>query len=55
MGGFSGMDQSTFRTRRRSTAVQGEDIRFVATCSASFVSIWNISDLIFIFTTNRCG
>lgn len=32
MGGFSGMDQGTFRTRRRSTAVQGEDIRFVATC-----------------------
>ncbi|PUZ78113.1 hypothetical protein GQ55_1G427300 [Panicum hallii var. hallii] len=28
MGGFSGMDQSTFRTRRRSTAVQGEDIRY---------------------------
>jgi len=22
------MDQSTFRTRRRGTAVQGEDIRF---------------------------
>ncbi|GJM87168.1 hypothetical protein PR202_ga03096 [Eleusine coracana subsp. coracana] len=31
MGGFSGMDQSTYRTRRR-TAVQGEDIRFVAIC-----------------------
>uniref|UniRef100_J3LI40 J domain-containing protein n=1 Tax=Oryza brachyantha TaxID=4533 RepID=J3LI40_ORYBR len=28
MGGFSGMDQGTFRTRRRSTAVQGEDIRY---------------------------
>lgn len=28
-GGFSGMDQSAFRTRRRSTAAQGEDIRFV--------------------------
>ncbi|KAG2654735.1 chaperone protein DnaJ-like [Panicum virgatum] len=28
MGGFSGMDQSTFRTRRRGTAVQGEDIRY---------------------------
>ncbi|GJM87268.1 hypothetical protein PR202_ga03206 [Eleusine coracana subsp. coracana] len=27
MGGFSGMDQSTYRTRRR-TAVQGEDIRY---------------------------
>ncbi|EMS54053.1 Chaperone protein DnaJ [Triticum urartu] len=25
-GGFSGMDQSAFRTRRRSTAAQGEDI-----------------------------
>jgi hypothetical protein len=58
MGGFSGMDQSTFRTRRRSTAVQGEDIRFafVATCKTcwsemifknSCVSIWNIYNLIF--------
>ena len=28
-GGFSGMDPSAFRTRRRSTAAQGEDIRFV--------------------------
>jgi molecular chaperone DnaJ len=28
-GGFSGMDQNTFRTRRRSAAAQGEDIRFV--------------------------
>ncbi|KAM3244885.1 hypothetical protein ACQJBY_056304 [Aegilops geniculata] len=27
-GGFSGMDQSAFRTRRRSTAAQGEDIRY---------------------------
>jgi molecular chaperone DnaJ len=28
-GGFSGMDQNAFRTRRRSAAAQGEDIRFV--------------------------
>ncbi|XP_058115540.1 uncharacterized protein LOC131258319 [Magnolia sinica] len=28
MGGFSGMDQSGFRTRRRSTVVKGEDIRY---------------------------
>ncbi|AQK75896.1 Molecular chaperone Hsp40/DnaJ family protein [Zea mays] len=28
MGGFSGMDQSAFRTSRRSTAIQGEDIRY---------------------------
>ncbi|KAJ1281500.1 hypothetical protein BS78_04G310700 [Paspalum vaginatum] len=28
MGGFSGMDQSTFRTSRRNTAIQGEDIRY---------------------------
>ncbi|KAL5197394.1 hypothetical protein ABZP36_000906 [Zizania latifolia] len=30
MGDFSGMDQGTFRRRRKSAAVQGEDIRFVA-------------------------
>lgn len=28
MGGFSGMDQSGFRTRRRDTVVKGEDIRY---------------------------
>ncbi|PWZ28995.1 Chaperone protein DnaJ [Zea mays] len=28
MGGFSGMDQSTFRTSRRNTVLQGEDIRY---------------------------
>lgn len=27
MGGFSGMDQTTFRTRRYGAAVKGEDIR----------------------------
>lgn len=27
MGGFSGMDQSGFRARRRATVVKGEDIR----------------------------
>ncbi|PKA57917.1 Chaperone protein dnaJ 1, mitochondrial [Apostasia shenzhenica] len=28
MGGFSGMDQAAFRTRRRSSAVKGDDIRY---------------------------
>nr|ACG44842.1 chaperone protein dnaJ [Zea mays] len=28
MGGFSGMDQSTFRTSRQNTVLQGEDIRY---------------------------
>ncbi|RWW17677.1 hypothetical protein GW17_00018383, partial [Ensete ventricosum] len=27
MGGFSGMDQTTFRTRRYGAVVKGEDIR----------------------------
>ena len=27
MGGFSGMDQAGFRTRRRTTVSKGEDIR----------------------------
>ncbi|CAA7406955.1 unnamed protein product [Spirodela intermedia] len=35
MGGFSGVDQSTFRTRRRSTVTKGEDIRYDLTLEFS--------------------
>lgn len=36
MGNFSSMDQSTFRTRGRSSAVKGEDIRWV------YSIIWSV-------------
>ncbi|XP_074582626.1 uncharacterized protein LOC141838902 [Curcuma longa] len=35
MGGFSGMDQTTFRTRRRGTATKGEDLRYDITLEFS--------------------
>ncbi|XP_042378512.1 chaperone protein DnaJ-like isoform X2 [Zingiber officinale] len=35
MGGFSGMDQTTFRTRRRGAATKGEDLRYDITLEFS--------------------
>ncbi|WOL05140.1 hypothetical protein Cni_G13865 [Canna indica] len=35
MGGFSGIDQSTFRTRKRGAAMKGEDIRYDITLEFS--------------------
>lgn len=41
MGGFPGMNQTGFRTRRRSTVTKGEDLRWV---NFSSHKIWQIHD-----------
>lgn len=46
MGGFPGMNQTGFRTRRRSTVTKGEDLRWV---NFSSHKIWQIHDHWFLF------
>ncbi|KAM0882061.1 hypothetical protein ACQ4PT_032537 [Festuca glaucescens] len=45
-GGFSGMDQNAFRTRRRSAAAQGEDIRYDVTLGFSEAIFGTEKDII---------
>lgn len=43
MGGFSGMDQTGFRTRRRTTVSKGEDIRWVKILMTLFFAMmWSL-------------
>lgn len=52
MGGFPGMDQTGFRTRRRSTVTKGEDIRWVMFL---FFSILYHRSLIVVSYFANCG